>query len=781
MPESSPNPNFPPENSINGKVADELVGEVWPNAEPGEDPVLYGHVDLEPRDPVEVRSLQTFKLTYTVGRYGLDDTGAIRVVFRAMNDSQRLQTNNPTASNYITAKTSSGVPLTVEYSHRGVSSRPRWKSLTVNVEGGYLSEGDTIDIIFGDTSKGSPGMRMQTMADGAFEFKVVADVCAVGQFVPIPNTPYVSVIPGAPVEWKAVLPSLRRPGETFRFGIKAEDKWGNPSHRASGRLTFEASMPVAGLPAQFDYPLGEKSVSFDGLKVDTEGELRIVVRGESGEVVAESHPLIVKAGQYGGYWADMHGQSGESIGITTSRQYFDFARNKSFLDATGHQANDFQVNNAFWAYLNELTAEYNEEGTFVTFPGYEWSGNTAVGGDRNVYFRTEGRQIHRSSHALLTDRSDLDTDAPNANILFEKLADEDCVIYAHVGGRYADIGYAHDPKLETAMEIHSAWGTFEWLLTDGFPLGHRSGVVCNSDGHKGRPGSSYPGAAMFGAYGGLTCFYAEELTRDGIFECMRRRHHYGTTGTRMHMDVRVAMSGGGILFDQDPKAFPDTGSRRADEVMMGDIVQTDDAKVTLSLKAITQYGIERIEIRNGTEVLQTIRPYAETELGDRVRVLWSGAEYRGRGRMTDWKGRVKFGGATIERMAKINTWNHERLIEQQGTNTIEFDTITTGNYGGFDVWLTDSREGELEVVTNHGSLQISMADIGLEDNVLDAGGLERKVKVLRLPDAATPRQMTHTLEIPLTAKGDNQLWISVYTEDGFQAWSSPVYAYREAD
>ena len=56
------------------------------------------------------------------------------------------------------------------------------------------------------------------------------------------------------------------------------------------------------------------------------------------------------------------------------------------------------------------------------------------------------------------------------------------------------------------MEVHSAWGTFEWLLTDGFALGHRCGVVCNSDGHKGRPGASYPGASMFGAYGGLTCF-----------------------------------------------------------------------------------------------------------------------------------------------------------------------------------------------------------------------------------------------------------------------------------
>ena len=89
------------------------------------------------------------------------------------------------------------------------------------------------------------------------------------------------------------------------------------------------------------------------------------------------------------------------------------------------------------------------------------------------------------------------------------------------------------------MEIHSAWGTFEWLLTDGFDLGHRSGVVCNSDGHKGRPGASYPGASSFGAYGGLTCFLTNELTRDSLFDCQRRRHHYGTTGTRMHLDVRA--------------------------------------------------------------------------------------------------------------------------------------------------------------------------------------------------------------------------------------------------
>ena len=768
-----------PLNAIQGQVAEALVGEVWPNAQPGEDAVLYGHVEFTPKDPVEVRSLQTFRLTYTVGRYGLDDTGSIRVVFRAMGDGQALQTTTPSAPNYVTATSSSGVPLTVEYRQRGAAARPRWKSLTVTVTGGYLREGDVITIVFGDTSGGSPGMRVQTMAEGGFEFKVLADVCAVGQFIPVPNTPSIAIVPGSPVQWKAVLPSLRRPGETFRFGLKAEDKWGNPTDRASGQFQLETSLPVAGLPRDLTYPLGEKSVRFEGLSVAQPGVLRIKVLTPAGDVVAESHPLVVRDGPYGGYWADMHGQSGESIGITTSRQYFDFARNKAFLDATGHQANDFQVNNAFWRYLNELTAEYHQDGVFVTLPGYEWSGNTAVGGDRNVYFRTEGRQIHRSSHALLTDRSDLDTDAPSANHLFEMLADEDCVIYAHVGGRYADIAYAHDPRLETAMEIHSAWGTFEWLLTDGFELGHRSGVVCNSDGHKGRPGASYPGAATFGAYGGLTCFYAKELSRDGLFECLRRRHHYGTTGTRLHLDVRAGFASGATLFDQDPKAFPNTTSQAVNEVMMGDIVQTDDDSLTLRLEVIAQSSIERIEIRNGKDVLQTLRPYRSEDLGERIRVLWSGAEYRGRGRTTDWKGRVRFAGATIRRMEKINIWNHERLVEQQGSETVQFDTITTGNYAGFDVWLDDSEGSRFDLVSNHGSLDMELDDIGLEDCVMEAGGLERRIKAFRLPNAIAAREMTASVDIPLPPVGDNPIWVAVYTEDGFQAWSSPIFAYRQ--
>src|SRR3546814_703125 len=188
------------------------------------------------------------------------------------------------------------------------------------------------------------------------------------------------------------------------------------------------------------------------------------------------------------------------------------------------------------------SSDLNAPGSFVTLPGYEWSGNTGLGGDRNVYFAEDHRQIRRSSHALVDDMSDADTDASTAEKLFRDLteAGEDVVCFAHCGGRYADIKLAHDGRIERSVEIHSSWGTFEWILHDAFEMGYRVGIVANSDGPKGRPGASYPGASLFGAIGGLTCLLTPELTRAGLLDCLRTRTHYGHTGNRMLLNVRHA-------------------------------------------------------------------------------------------------------------------------------------------------------------------------------------------------------------------------------------------------
>ena len=760
-------------------IDSKLMGEAWPAVQPYKNSKAYGFAELETSGEFTVRSYASLTLKYTAGRYGIDDNGAIRVSFRAVGDWGRLQTDNPADYNYVSAGTDGRAELFPDVSRSGISSRPREKCLTLLVTHGYLAEGDTIAVIFGDTSRGSPGLKLQTFAESAFEFKVSVDLCGTGHFVPLDDPLEIAIVPGESALWKAVLPSLRRPGEGFYLGFKAEDTWGNPTPKARGRFRLVASLPVEGLPEQFDYPQGEKSVVFGNLKVSREGVLRIEVVDEAGQRVAQSNPLVVKAGARAGFWGDLHGQSGESVGVGAAKEYFQFARDMAFLDVTSHQANDFQVNEAFWKYLNRLTKDFQQDGRFVTFPGYEWSGNTGVGGDRNIFFKTEGRPIRRSSHALLTDRSDIATDATDAQTLFKVLADEDCLAYAHVGGRYANVAFAHNSAIETAMEVHSAWGTFEWLMADCFALGHRVGVVCNSDDHKGRPGASYPGASTFGAYGGLTCFLAEELTRDGIFECLRRRRHYGTTGTRLHLDVRAVFPASGQVFDRDPRVFENADSHETGAVMMGDIAHTADQTVTLRLEAVTQAGIERIEIRNGTEVLETIRGYGPRELGARIRVIWSGAEYRGRRRETTWQGQARFEKAAIRHWQAINAWNPERRFEMVNNDTVVFDAITTGNFGGFDIWLDESPDGRLEIETNHGSLAVKLCDLEMKETILEAGGLGRCLRVFRLPEKNLPQECETEIEVALKPEGDNPIWVCLTLEDGSQAWSSPIYLYND--
>jgi hypothetical protein len=283
---------------------------------------------------------------------------------------------------------------------------------------------------------------------------------------------------------------------------------------------------------------------------------------------------------------------------------------------------------------------------------------------------------------------------------------------------------------------------------------------------------------MFGAYGGLTCFYTEELTRDGIFEALTRRHHYGTTGNRLHIRVHASYANGATLYDRDPDVYQDPATSEVDEVMMGDIAATGDRSALMRIEAVSPSPIERIEVRNGVDNVEILRPYGADDLGRRYRLLSCGAEFRGRSRQSIWTGSARFKGASIEAMEKINAWNHERLLEVRDEDTIHFDALTTGNYGGFGVWLSDADDAILELCSNQGELTIPLSEIGLDDVVLDCGGLQKKFRIFRLPDENTHRELSAEVPMPLMPEGDNPLWVAVTTEDGFQAWSSPVFVFN---
>ena len=741
-------------------------------------PERMGSAILTPTDPVEAGSFQSFTLVYTAGYFGIDDTGSIKIVQRFAGDMGKPQWSDPKAANYTTVEASNGAVLDVRYDPK-MNIRPWDKTLFIRVMRGFLNEGDTITVRFGDRRQGSPGMRMQTFVESTFEFRVLVDAFATYNYVELPIQPTFPVVAGPAMSWKALLPTLRRTGETFRLGFKGEDKWGNPSDQVEGTFSLRANLPVRGLPERFSMGRGEAAKSIEGLSMEKPGDLLIDVLDSAGRVLCRSNPLRIAAdAPLRSYWCDLHGQSEETIGTNSARELIEFARDRAFLDGMSHQGNDFQITTPFWNELNKLTRAYNEDGRFIIFPGYEWSGNTGLGGDRNVMFMHEGRQIHRSSHALVDDLADVSSDSNSAEQLFQALKDEDCVVFAHIGGRYADIKMAHDARIERSVEVHSDWGTFEWLVQDALEQGYRIGILANSDGHKGRHGASHPGASLFGAYGGLSCLLATDLTRAGLFDALRRRHHYATTGCRMVLDVRAAFDSEAMLYADDPNLGA-AQHTRGREAMMGDIVQSPDAAVEFTIEAQASAPIERVEIRNGLEVLETWRPYDEAALSRRVRVIWEGSEYRGRGRQTIWDGGCTLDGNSFERFVPINMWNLDRKIEQTGPGALSWTALTTGGFGGFDAWLTDPRAGTLRIDTPLVKCEIAVADIGREDMVFDAGGIRRRIRIFRLPDENPYREVKLSRRIALKPAGDNALYVCLTQEDGHLIWSSPIYVFRD--
>jgi hypothetical protein len=748
-----------------------------------EDPITpeqLGHAELTPTGAFEAGSYQTFTLTYTCGYFGIDDSGSLRVVFRFAADQTRPQFDDPTGPNYTTIKASNNAVLEYRYDPKG-NIRPWDRTLYVKVVRGFMKEGDTITITFGDRSKGSPGMRLQTFCEDTFEFRMLVDPIATFNYQQLPVQPMIRLVPGPAERWVAVCPTERRVGDTFRLSIKAEDKWGNPTDKAQRTLRLRASRPVAGLPETVTFERGKFALHVDGLSVAEPGDVDIEVLGDDDTVLCRANALrIHAAADLVPFWGDLHGQSEETIGTNSARDYFTFARDRAFVDVCGHQGNDFQITRDFWDQLNILTAEFNEPGRFVTLPGYEWSGNTALGGDRNVYYMTDDRPIRRSSHALVEDKSDIESDCNTAAILFRSLRDagEDSVAFAHCGGRYADVKLAHDGVIEKSMEIHSSWGTFEWLVHDAFEMGYRVGIVGNSDGHKGRPGASYPGAAHFGAIGGLTCLLVPELTRAAVFDCLRKRRHYATTGGRLVMAVTAAFEQDGTLYHEDPALGPSDGVT-ARQAMMGDIVHLPGGGATLHLDVLGSAPIERVDIFNGLEHLETVRPYAPEELGARVRVIWEGAEYRGRFRQVIWDGSAEFRGNRVVDARPINFFNRDKTLDRVGESGLKWRALTTGNLGGFDAWLGDPAKGEFVLDTPLVKVTLPLEAIGYDDETIEAGGLDRRVRIFRLPAENRHRGVKIERRIDLRESGDNPLFVRVTQEDGHIAWSSPIYVFRK--
>ena len=92
--------------------------------------------------------------------------------------------------------------------------------------------------------------------------------------------------------------------------------------------------------------------------------------------------------------------------------------------------------------------------------------------------------------------------------------------------------------------------------------------------------------------------------------------------------------------------------------------------------------------------------------------------------------------------------------------------------------LQDPTAGQLKIDTVLVREVIDIADIGRNELIFENGGIERRIRVFRLPDVNPHTALTFERRIALRDDGDNALYVRVTHEDGHYAWSSPIYLFR---
>lgn len=728
--------------------------------------MALGEARIAPSEPVVAGSYGCWRLTYRIGAGGVRVGGGITVGTDSDSDWGDPQFHDPAGADYlrVTVAGRGAVSTVLEGGYLR-------RTLRITVLDRPLEAGDAITLVYGDRSGGGPGSRAQTFAEARRYFRVYVDATGDGVFAAVPRPPWLHVVGGAAARVSVLAPSQVGVEDAFAVVVRVMDGLGNPSHAYDGTVSLEGADGVS-LPQAHVFTRDEHGVHrFEGLTARSPGTYRIRGQDVRTGIRGVSNPILClpRPAAYAVYWGDLHGQV---RGVEKLSEYFRFARDVSVLDFASHQRNDHEVSAGDWAGTQRVVKAYNAPGRFVVFLGYEWSGEHAVGGDHNIYYLDDDQPIRRSGHEMVEDKADQATDLPHIHDVYQAFRGQRVLIVPHVGGRPANLAF-HDAALEPVIEVHSAHGTFEWFLREALERGYQVGFIAGSDDYKLRLGGAYPGIGdrRF-VRGGLTAIYARGLTREALFEAVKARRCYGTTGER-------------ILLRVD-----------ADGHMMGE-AYTTSTPPELSVQVLGTTELETVEVFRGLQNVYTYPPpTSSAPPSRRIKITWGGASRRSPYAGVRWDGDLRVAHGRIASLDGMPLDRGDEGFHDVTAAGFRWHTYTCGDEDGasFDV---DGEAAELQVTCTSTPLasaqvgtgrrmcaptqvdrvcfRVHVRELGLAPTVIPVGPVERRIRVRRLAAGPGRREAEFTFVDAGFVAGVNAYWVRVVQSDGEMAWSSPIY------
>ena len=241
--------------------------------------------------------------------------------------------------------------------------------------------------------------------------------------------------------------------------------------------------------------------------------------------------------------------------IADPRQAYAYARDVLNLDVVSMA--DHAPSGPYWQEAQEVNAEFDNPGRFVTLPAWESSNSY---GHANLYLRTadvEGgpwlwdpdccpsEQAWDPDVVVVPHHTNQGTPMPSgqSRALFRK------------GQYWGSYDWSHWNERVRLVEMVQTRGAFEadapdayWgiraagsraSVRDALRIGWRLGFVAGTDNHCGHPTQSNHPPETGSIYVGLTCFRASALTREAIWQAMDQRRTYATSGVPIIADFSV--------------------------------------------------------------------------------------------------------------------------------------------------------------------------------------------------------------------------------------------------
>lgn len=344
------------------------------------------------------------------------------------------------------------------------------------------------------------------------------------------------------------------------------------------------------------------------------------------------------------FWGDLHNHCNITYGHGDMRDAFEAAKEQlDFVSVTphamwpdidmlgddprlgwviGYHKDAFRRlrSGNYQKYL-DMTREYNSDGKFLTFCGYE--AHSMVYGDHVA--------LHKELDAPLVECTSIED-------WKEKFKGKDVFVTPHhmgyqTGYRGYNWQYFTEGPQTPFVEMFSRHGLaesdqgdypylhdmgprqWEGTVQYGLGLGHKFGLIGSTDQHSGYPGS----------YGdGRVGVIAPNLSRDSIWDALKNRHCCCATGDNILVDFRM------------------------NDAVMGDVVRGNKRQIYINVEA--QSCIDYVDlIKNGRLAARINGPYTpEIPSSDRIRCKvklqfgWNREE-----KYVEWNGKVSVSKGTI--------------------------------------------------------------------------------------------------------------------------------------